>query len=219
MRLIEKIKAEIERRKTHAETMRERGAYIDLLSFIESMEKETELPIDKDKCVPGKDYIPVEWVDLCEQFGKWKIVKCEQPEVDLEKAARHVYESWMGGTMDHVRRDMVTLGTVLNAKELVSRDKKLLELAKKQLIPEFTATHYKEVQQARKEGKAEAEYMMGQVEEVLLIMAEKGLIPFKDGNAWCILLGENLQEGVSGFGDTIIEAAMDFYRNYTDYAK
>ena len=41
--------------------------------------------------------------------------KQEQPEVDLEEAARHVYESWMGGTMDDVRRDMVELGKALNA--------------------------------------------------------------------------------------------------------
>jgi hypothetical protein len=33
----------------------------------------------------------------------------------LEEAARHVYESWMGGTMDDVRRDMVELGKALNA--------------------------------------------------------------------------------------------------------
>ena len=39
----------------------------------------------------------------------------EQPEVDLEEASRNVYESWMGGTMDDVRRDMVELGKVLNA--------------------------------------------------------------------------------------------------------
>lgn len=41
----------------------------------------------------------------------------EQPEVDLEKAAQHVYESWMGGKMDDVRRDMVELGKVLNARK------------------------------------------------------------------------------------------------------
>ena len=35
----------------------------------------------------------------------------------LEEAARHVYESWMGGTMDDVRRDMVELGTVLNVRK------------------------------------------------------------------------------------------------------
>lgn len=41
----------------------------------------------------------------------------EQPEVDLEKAARHVYESWMGGTMDEFRRDMDELSKVLNARK------------------------------------------------------------------------------------------------------
>ncbi len=45
----------------------------------------------------------------------------EQPEVDLEKAAKHVYESWMGGTMDGVRRDMVELGKVLNARKEESK--------------------------------------------------------------------------------------------------
>ena len=44
-------------------------------------------------------------------------LKQEQPESELEKAARYVYESWMGGTMDDVRRDMVELGKVLNARK------------------------------------------------------------------------------------------------------
>lgn len=35
----------------------------------------------------------------------------------LEEAAQHVYESWMGGTMDDVRRDMVELGRVINARK------------------------------------------------------------------------------------------------------
>lgn len=43
----------------------------------------------------------------------------EQPDVELEKAARNVYESWSGGTMDDVRRDMVELGKVLNARKEV----------------------------------------------------------------------------------------------------
>jgi len=40
-----------------------------------------------------------------------------QPESELEKAARYVYESWNGGTMDDVRRDMVELGRVINARK------------------------------------------------------------------------------------------------------
>ena len=62
--------------------------------------------------------------NLCLSCFWWSKGKCrlheylqqEQPEVDLEKAARYVYESWMGGTMDDVRRDMVELGNVLDAR-------------------------------------------------------------------------------------------------------
>ena len=51
-------------------------------------------------------------------FGRGIAVnRQEQPEVDLEKAARYVYESWMGCTMDDVRRDMAELGKVLNARK------------------------------------------------------------------------------------------------------
>ena len=43
--------------------------------------------------------------------------KMEQPEVELEKASRNVYESWKGGTMDDFLRDMVELGKTLNARK------------------------------------------------------------------------------------------------------
>ncbi|HEC12279.1 MAG TPA: hypothetical protein ENI80_03375 [Acidiferrobacteraceae bacterium] len=33
---------------------------------------------------------------------------------------------------------------------------------------------------------------------------------FLDGNKWCALYGDNLQEGVTGFGDTPYEAAKQF---------
>jgi hypothetical protein len=32
-----------------------------------------------------------------------------------------------------------------------------------------------------------------------------------DGKQWCCLMGENLQEGISGFGDTPYLAMQDFY--------
>lgn len=38
-----------------------------------------------------------------------------------------------------------------------------------------------------------------------------GIKPFKDGNQWCFLYGPNLQEGIAGFGDSIFDAAWDFY--------
>jgi hypothetical protein len=37
---------------------------------------------------------------------------------------------------------------------------------------------------------------------------------FPDGNAWCALYGEDLQEGVAGFGDTPEAAAADFDKNW-----
>ena len=40
-----------------------------------------------------------------------------------------------------------------------------------------------------------------------------GLKPFKDGNQWCFLFGDNLQEGIAGFGNTVEDAAIDFYSN------
>ena len=40
-----------------------------------------------------------------------------------------------------------------------------------------------------------------------------GIKPYKDGNQWCFLYGNNIQEGVCGFGNTIYEAAKEFYNN------
>lgn len=38
-------------------------------------------------------------------------------------------------------------------------------------------------------------------------------LPYKDGgNAWCILLGDNIQEGVCGFGNTKEEAFTEFLK-------
>ncbi len=40
---------------------------------------------------------------------------------------------------------------------------------------------------------------------------------FIDGDKWCALYGEDLQNGVSGFGDSPNEAVCDFNKNW--YAK
>jgi hypothetical protein len=54
--------------------------------LIDSLQQEQPaLPGIEDPGIPGKDFIPVGWVDACEKYGKWKIVKVEQPEVDLEE--------------------------------------------------------------------------------------------------------------------------------------
>jgi hypothetical protein len=38
-----------------------------------------------------------------------------------------------------------------------------------------------------------------------------------DGNMWCALYGDNLQDGVAGFGDSPSSAMVDFNKNW--YAK
>ena len=59
-------------------------AFLTVLSFIDSLQQE-QLPGIEEHGVPGRDFIPVEWVDACEKYGKWKIVQQEQQEVDLEE--------------------------------------------------------------------------------------------------------------------------------------
>lgn len=36
----------------------------------------------------------------------------------------------------------------------------------------------------------------------------------KDGDQWCYLLGENLQSGIAGFGDTPYLAMVDFNKSF-----
>jgi hypothetical protein len=50
-----------------------------------------------------------------------------------------------------------------------------------------------------------------QAEEYNLVKT-LGLVPYKDGNAWCVLWGEDLAVGVSGFGDTPYLAVLAFNR-------
>lgn len=37
---------------------------------------------------------------------------------------------------------------------------------------------------------------------------------FRDGNQWCALLGDNLQEGVCGFGDSPADATYAFDKEW-----
>lgn len=46
--------------------------------------------------------------------------------------------------------------------------------------------------------------------EQFAIMNCVGAKLFRDGDQWCCLYGENLQEGICGFGETPIKAVIDF---------
>ena len=37
---------------------------------------------------------------------------------------------------------------------------------------------------------------------------------YKDGDQWCVLLGDNIQEGLSAFGDTVSKAMHQFDVNF-----
>ncbi len=51
------------------------------------------------------------------------------------------------------------------------------------------------------------------------VLTRAGLKPYKDGNQWCILAGDNIQEGICGFGDTIDEALYQFLMEVLEMQK
>jgi hypothetical protein len=65
------------------------------------------------------------------------------------------------------------------------------------------------------------DYLHGRLNEIISAEANRaffmerpsvmlGAKIFKDGNAWCCLLGENIQEGVCGFGESPNKASAAF---------
>ena len=46
------------------------------------------------------------------------------------------------------------------------------------------------------------------------LIAKLGLKPQKDGNQFSFLYGDNLQEGIAGFGKTVYKAMLDFNKNF-----
>lgn len=56
-------------------------------------------------------------------------------------------------------------------------------------------------------------------EQELLLVKTYQLKPFKDGDEWCVLLGENLQEGIAGFGKSPYLAIIDFNKAFHQLEK
>jgi hypothetical protein len=42
---------------------------------------------------------------------------------------------------------------------------------------------------------------------------------YKDGNMWCVLYGENVQEGIAGFGFTPVQAIYAWNRTWREGIK
>jgi hypothetical protein len=49
---------------------------------------------------------------------------------------------------------------------------------------------------------------------ILVFISELKTKFSKDGNAYCFLFGDDLQEGIGGFGDTPYGAALDLYNQF-----
>ena len=48
-------------------------------------QEQSGLPGIEESGIPGRDYIPVDWVDACEKYGKWKIVQ-QEPKMNIPSA-------------------------------------------------------------------------------------------------------------------------------------
>lgn len=65
-----------------------------------------------------------------------------------------------------------------------------------------------------------SDYTKGVLEGTIIENAEMNLVRLFgtklsiDGNMWCWLHGENLQDGVAGFGKSPYLAALDFNKNF-----
>lgn len=52
------------------------------------------------------------------------------------------------------------------------------------------------------------------MQQELVLAKTYNLIPFRDGDQWCVLLGKDIQSGVVGFGDSPSAAMLDFVRSW-----
>ena len=76
------------------------------------------------------------------------------------------------------------------------------------------------------------DYMLGNVQDLIntqidvaktqLLEAQRksswavvlGLVPYKDGDQWCVLYGDDLQSGICGFGKSPSQAMLAFNDNF-----
>lgn len=96
------------------------STYLSVLRLIDSLQQEQpEVDLDKEIeewIIKGREDFELDgWVAMGVDCIARHFYGLRNRA--LEEAARHVYESWMGGTMDDVRRDIVELGTALNARK------------------------------------------------------------------------------------------------------
>lgn len=189
------------------------GAYKALegvLQDITSLQQE-QLPGIEESGIPGKDFTPVEWVDACEKYGKWKIVKQEQPNnivvprwclKSIEDTLRIQYDINLdkktGETCQdrNIKEALNGVRKLLKGEELTGGERleKLqpslpsnLDEAAEQIASDIAPTHpdigWDECFEKIKEGiKAGAGWMAGQFEKYSV--APEGAWIDRDGNCF-----------------------------------
>lgn len=53
---------------------------------------------------------------------------------------------------------------------------------------------------------------------IVSLLLDSDIIPYRDGNMWCVLVGKDLQSGHAGFGETIYEATINFLKDLNNDA-
>ena len=93
--------------------------YIDADLLRKEIEKHIkEVKDAAERFTPNLGFFDAKLSGIYDVMGIIDSLQQEQQETPvIEVIARCGYESWMGGTMDDVRRDMVELGKVLNARK------------------------------------------------------------------------------------------------------
>jgi hypothetical protein len=81
-------------------------------------------------------------------------------------------------------------------------------------------TEFEQIESSQRQRHQEQEHYerMCDIAEERMLTLISVLNPklLKDGNRWCFLYGENLQEGVVGFGETPYQAMLDFEKNFRE---
>jgi hypothetical protein len=87
----------------------------------------------------------------------------------------------------------------------------------------MTKDDYLQIESSQRQHDEELEHQERMY--AIQMAADFSLIPVlkpkitKDGNMFCVLYGENLQEGIAGFGETIHKAVIDFNAQFEKSAK
>lgn len=99
------------------------------------------------------------------------------------------------------------------------------------LIPELAESEDERVRKALIDGIRQIRCKNGVTQEQMLAWLEKqksaewseeflrlmGITISQDGNQVCVLLGENLAEGIAGFGDTLADAVEEFKKEWRQF--